>query len=94
MRDNSSVFFEPKPYILWTKRAHRSEIFRLLSGWVKIHQIPQVIFETTGQSIKVQNFRLSTAQVKFHQIGTLIGSFSAKKYRGIMSHDSEERCKV
>ena len=26
--------------ILWTKRAHRSEIFRLLSGWVKIHQIP------------------------------------------------------
>ena len=26
--------------ILWTKRVHRSEIFRLLSGWVKIHQIP------------------------------------------------------
>ena len=35
-------------FILWTKRAHRSEIFRLLSGWVKIHQIPYVMFETTN----------------------------------------------
>ena len=26
-----------------------SEIFRLLSGWVKIHQIPYVMFETTSQ---------------------------------------------
>ena len=49
MRDNSSVFFQLKPRIIWTKIAHRSEIFRLLSGWVKIHQIPHVIFETTSQ---------------------------------------------
>ena len=47
MKDNSSVFLSLKPCILWTKRAYQKEIFRLLSGWVKIHQIPHVIFETT-----------------------------------------------
>ena len=36
-------------FILCTKRARQSETFRLLSGWVKIHQIPYVIFETTSQ---------------------------------------------
>ena len=53
------------------------------------------------ESIKVQNFRLSTAHVKFHQICTLIGSFcwkyikfQLKKYRGVMSHDTEEWCKI
>ena len=53
------------------------------------------------EPIKVQNFRLSTAQVKFHQICTLIGSFcwkyikfQLKKYRGVMSHDTEEWCKI
>ena len=35
-----SLYFLSQTLILWTKRAHRSEIFRLLSGWVKIHQIP------------------------------------------------------
>ena len=51
--------------------------------------------------IKVQNFWLSTAQVKFHQIYTLIGffcwkyiQFQLKKYRGVMSHDTEEWCKI
>ena len=34
-----SLYFLSQTLILWTKRAHRSEIFRLLSGWVKIHQI-------------------------------------------------------
>ena len=34
------LYFLSQTLILWTKRAHRSEIFRLLSGWVKIHQIP------------------------------------------------------
>ena len=48
-RDNSSVFFQLKPHILWTKTAHQSEIFGLLSGWVKIHQIPHVTFETTSR---------------------------------------------
>ena len=43
---NSSVFFQLKPHIVWTKIIHRSEIFGLLSGWVKIHQIPHVIFGT------------------------------------------------
>ena len=42
MKDNSSVIFELKPHILWTKIAHQSEILGLLSGWVKIHQIPHV----------------------------------------------------
>ena len=50
---------------------------------------------------KVKNFRLSTAQVKFLQACTLIGSFcrkyikfQIKKYRGVMSHDTEEWCKI
>ena len=34
MKDNSSVFFWLKPCTLWTKRAHQSKIFRVLSGWV------------------------------------------------------------
>ena len=41
--------FFSQTFILWTKRAHRSEIFRLLSGWVKMHQIPYVMFQTTSQ---------------------------------------------
>ena len=41
--------FLSQTFILWTKRTHRSEISRLLSGWVKMHQIPYVIFETTSQ---------------------------------------------
>ena len=40
--------FQLKPHIFWTKIAHRSGIFRLLSGWVKIHEIPHVIFETAS----------------------------------------------
>ena len=35
-----SLYFLSQTLMLWTKRAHRSEIFRFLSGWVKIHQIP------------------------------------------------------
>ena len=49
MKDNSSVIVYLKPHILWTKIAHRSEILGLLCGWVKIHQIPHAIFETTSQ---------------------------------------------
>ena len=45
----SSLFFLSQTFTLWAKRAHRSEVFRLLSGWVKIHQIPYVMFETTSQ---------------------------------------------
>ena len=53
------------------------------------------------EPIKVQNFRFLTAQVKFHQICTSIGSFywkyikfQVKKYRGVISHDTEEWCKI
>ena len=53
------------------------------------------------EPIKVQNFRLSTAHVKLHQICILIDSFCWKyikfqleKYRGVMSHDPEEWCKI
>ena len=35
--------------MFWSKIAHRSEIFGLFSGWVKIHEIPYVMFETTSQ---------------------------------------------
>ena len=41
--------FSSQTLILWTKRTHLSEIFRLLSGWMKIQQIPYVMFETTSQ---------------------------------------------
>ena len=50
INDNSSLFFYRKTlYILWTKRAHRNEIFQLLCSWVKFHQIPHVILETSNQ---------------------------------------------
>ena len=35
-----SLYFVSQTLILCTKGAHQSEIFRLLSGWAKIHQIP------------------------------------------------------
>ena len=44
----SSVFFILNRYTL-DEKTRRSEIFNLLSGWVKIHQIPYVIFETASQ---------------------------------------------
>ena len=47
-KNKCSVFFQPACHILWTKRTNQSKIFRLLSGWVKIHQIFHVIFETTS----------------------------------------------
>ena len=47
------------------------------------------------EPISVQNFTLSTAHVKFHQMCTLIGSLIlAKKYRGVISHDTEDWCKI
>ena len=46
---NYFVFFLSQTFILWTKRARWSEIFRLLSGCVKIQQIPYVMFGTTSQ---------------------------------------------
>ena len=53
------------------------------------------------ESIKKQNVRLSTAQVSFYQIYALIGSFcwkyikfQLKKYRGVMSHETEEWCTI
>ena len=49
----------------------------------------------------MQNFKLLTAQVKLHQIYTFIGSFywkyvkfQLKKYRGVMSHGTEEWCQI
>ena len=42
-------FFGSIPHILWTKVAHESEIFGILSGWVKIHQIPHVLCGTKSQ---------------------------------------------
>ena len=45
MKDNSSAQTSD---ILWTK-IDKSEILGLLSGLVKIHKIPHVIFETTSQ---------------------------------------------
>ena len=43
------LYFLALTLILWTKRAGQSQIFRLLSGWMKVHQVPYVMFETTSQ---------------------------------------------
>ena len=48
MRDNSSVIFYLKRYMLLTKRAHESVNFQTLTVPMKINQIPYVIFETTS----------------------------------------------
>ena len=42
------IFLVQTSYAL-NKIAHQREIFGLLSGWVKIHQIPHVILETRSQ---------------------------------------------
>ena len=49
MKANSSVFFLAQTLYTLDKKAHQSKIFPFLSGWVKIQQIPHVIFETTKQ---------------------------------------------
>ena len=53
------------------------------------------------EPIKVQHFRLSFTQASFHQIFTLKGSFcwryikfQLKNYRGVISHDPKEWCKI
>ena len=57
-------------------------------------------FIESGQKepIKVQNFRLSSAHVKFHQIcGSFCWKyikFQLKKYRGLVSHNTEEWFKI
>ena len=129
MKNNSS-FCSPHLEYFFIKRAHRKDIFRLLSVWVKIHQTPHVIFETTNQfslnfasffsamrdnssvswnfiwfgqrqPIKVQTFRFLIAHMKFYQICTLTSSFCwkyikfyLKNYRGFMSQDTEDWCKI
>ena len=64
-------------YMNWTKGAHQSLKFQ------------------TSECSRQHKF-----QHKFHQICALIGSFcwkyiefQLKKYWGVMSHDTEERCK-
>ena len=50
MKDNScAFFFSAQTLHTLDKIAHWSEMFELLSGWVKIHHILHVIFETTSQ---------------------------------------------
>ena len=44
------IFYINETLYTWKKRApHRSGIVKVLSGWVKIHQIPHVIFEAKSQ---------------------------------------------
>ena len=100
----------------------------LLSGWVKIHKIPHVIFETTSQFFfklhitlhcqerwlfctflaetlyyfdKRSPSKYQILDFQIHQIYTVIGSFcwkyikfQLKKYRGVVSHGSEDWCKI
>ena len=66
MKDNYSVFFYFKPRILWEKIAHQSEIFELLSGWVKIHEIPYVIFGTNSHFASLFSAMKHNSSVFFH----------------------------
>ena len=93
MKDNSSVFLYLKPCILWTKRTHRKEIFRLLSDWVKIHQIPhlkpQVSFSLTFASLfSVMRDNSSVLfQLKLYLIWTKGTHQSAKFHTLDCSHE-------
>ena len=66
MKDIFSVFFQLKPRILWTKVTHRNAIFGLLSGWVKIHQIPHVIFGTNTPRAFSSNFASLFSVIKYN----------------------------
>ena len=132
IKDNSSVLFLVKCYILCTKGTNHSANFGDLSARIKIHQI-LVIFETTNwfffkfcitlsvswditplyffswnfryfqqkEPIKVQiwwNFMWTVESLKFW---TFMSSFcpnyikfQLKKYRRVISYDTEEWCKV
>ena len=66
------------------------------------HKVSLYMNWTKGahQSLKFQTFECSR-QHKFHQICALIGSFcwkyiefQLKKYWGVISHDTAERCKI
>ena len=53
------------------------------------------------EPIKVQNFRLLSAHVKIRQLCNLISffcwkyiKFQIEKYKGVVSHDTEEWCKI
>ena len=61
MRDNSSVLFYLKLYMLLRKVAHQSANFRLATGHIKIHQILHVIFGTK-ESVFLQT--LNTLQCR------------------------------
>ena len=43
------LYFYSSNLLHFGKRAHSKDIFRLLRGWVKIHQIHHVIFEIRSQ---------------------------------------------
>ena len=73
--------------MLWAKIAHQTEISRLLSGWVKIHQIPHVIFETTSQFF----FKLC-ATVQCHERQLLCTFLAATLYDLVKS--SPSKCKI
>ena len=51
MKDNSFIFSSTQTLHTLEKRSHEGEFFKLLSGWVKIHRIPHVIFETASQFV-------------------------------------------
>ena len=72
MRDTSSVLYKLKMYMIWTKRAHQSAIFKLSTVHVKIRQICTLISSFCWKNIK----------------------FQGKKYRGVMSDNTEEWCPV
>ena len=82
----SSVFFYLKPLYLGQK-SPRSGIFRLLSGWVKIHQIPYVMFETTSQFF----FKLFLIFLQHHE--KLFCTFLAETVHDLDKR-SPSKCKI
>ena len=68
MKGNSSAFLLSKPCMRQSKRAHRKEIFRILSGSVKIHQIP--LSNLKPQVIVMRDNSTVLFQLKIYMIWT------------------------
>ena len=55
-RHNSSIFFQLKHYIISTKVVHQTSNFEILHCLFKVHQFPNVSFQTSKLFFKVWIF--------------------------------------
>ena len=94
----SEFFFKKFKWLFSVMRDNSCTFFFLLVLLVLYFFSWNCTWFGQNEPIKVQSFKLSTGHVKFYQVCTLIGSlkykFLAKKYRGVISHDPEDWCKI